>query len=132
MVSDASLMYTILPSVLSSDGVQKAPVHPSFFHTHLSLGFIRVPSASAIPRDPWTPRVTCCFCSVCSFCDTLSICNNSRVQDPLGLFPSSPPCETVVKFILHPSVQCKPEWAYLLGVSEPTLSVSTDSTWPQM
>lgn len=127
MMSDASLMYTILPSVLCSACVQKAQTHPCFVHTHISLGFILAPSANTIPLENGTPRVTCRSSRSRSFCDSPLFLNNSPVQYPICLH-RQPPCETVVKLILHPSVQCKPEWAYLLRVSEPTLSVSTDST----
>ena len=50
-----------------------------------------------------------------------------QLQHPSCPFTGSPR-ERVVKFALRLSIKCKPAWADLLGVSEPTLSLSIDNT----
>ena len=75
-----------------------------------------------------TPSVTGRFSRAPSSCAThLHPKKIVQLQHPFCPFTGSPR-ERVVKFALHLSIKCKPAWADLLGVSEPTLSLSIDNT----
>lgn len=130
MMSDAPLMCTIFSPALSQDCVQNPQVLLSFFYIHLSLGVIMARSANITPDRKLNTQ--CLFEPLKSLLILWYSAPSLTVVQFHCPFKGSPR-ETVVKFILRLSVQCKPVWAYLFGVREPTLSVSTDSTfWPQM
>lgn len=130
MMSGAPLMYTIFSPVFSHDCVQNPQVPLSFFYTHLSLGFILALSANITPDRKLNTQ---CLLEPLKCLLILRYPAPSLIVVQFHCPFKGSPRETVVKFILRLSVQCKPVWAYLLGVKEPTLSVSTDSTfWLQM